>query len=83
MMGVPHDECNSVGSLVAIKTIVNEFAAYAKLSEMVKAKMISVSRTSLTIKIKINTINLLLFVDRNVLNESQRIHCADFPTPGP
>ena len=43
IMGVPSDECHLVAGLVAIKTIVNEFAAYAKLSELVKAGTISVS----------------------------------------
>ena len=42
-MGVPTAECDLVASLVALKTIVNEFAAYAKLSEYIKAGTISVS----------------------------------------
>lgn len=43
LMGVPTAECDLVASLVALKTIVNEFAAYAKLSEYIKAGTISVS----------------------------------------
>lgn len=46
-MGVPNEECDLVAGLVAIKTIVNEFAAYAKLSELIKAKQISVSYAAL------------------------------------
>jgi len=41
LMGVPNEECDTVAGLVAIKTIVNEFAAYAKLSELIKLKAIS------------------------------------------
>ena len=47
LMGVPNEECDLVAGLVAIKTIVNEFAAYAKLSELIKAKQISVSYAAL------------------------------------
>ncbi len=42
-MGVPSEECDLVAGLVALKTIVNEFAAYSKLSEYIAAGMISVS----------------------------------------
>lgn len=42
LMGVPAEECDLVASLVALKTIVNEFAAYAKLAEYKKAGIISV-----------------------------------------
>lgn len=41
-MGVPADECDLVANLVALKTVVNEFAAYAKLSEYKKQGIISV-----------------------------------------
>jgi hypothetical protein len=34
-MGVPSSECELVANLVAIKTTVNEFAAYGKLSEYI------------------------------------------------
>jgi nucleoside permease NupC len=43
LMGVPSEECDLVAGLVALKTIVNEFAAYSKLSEYIAAGMISVS----------------------------------------
>ncbi len=42
LMGVPWSECDLVGNLVALKTIVNEFAAYSKLSEYIAAGLISV-----------------------------------------
>jgi pyrimidine nucleoside transport protein len=41
-MGVPPSECELVANLVAIKTIVNEFAAYGKLSEYIAQGTISV-----------------------------------------
>ena len=41
-MGVPPSECRLVGNLVALKTIVNEFAAYSKLSEYIAQGIISV-----------------------------------------
>ena len=42
LMGVPASECYLVANLVAIKTIVNEFAAYGKLSEYIAQGTISV-----------------------------------------
>ena len=42
LMGVPADECDLVANLVALKTIVNEFAAYSKLSEYIAQGIISV-----------------------------------------
>lgn len=42
-MGVPPSECDLVANLVAIKTIVNEFAAYGKLSEYIAQGVISVT----------------------------------------
>nr|CAH0104896.1 unnamed protein product [Daphnia galeata] len=41
LMGVPADECDLVANLVALKTIVNEFAAYSKLSEYIAQGIIS------------------------------------------
>ncbi|EFX87746.1 hypothetical protein DAPPUDRAFT_22032, partial [Daphnia pulex] len=41
LMGVPAAECDLVANLVALKTIVNEFAAYSKLSEYVAQGIIS------------------------------------------
>lgn len=42
LMGVPAAECDLVANLVALKTIVNEFAAYSKLSEYIAQGIISV-----------------------------------------
>jgi hypothetical protein len=42
-MGVPPSECELVGNLVALKSIVNEFAAYSKLSEYLDKKLLSVN----------------------------------------
>lgn len=42
-MGVEWDECDVVGELVALKSIVNEFAAYTKLGELKKLGKISVT----------------------------------------
>jgi len=41
LMGVPSEECDTVAGLVAIKTIVNEFAAYAKLSQLIQSGALS------------------------------------------
>ncbi|KAI9560235.1 hypothetical protein GHT06_014249 [Daphnia sinensis] len=41
LMGVPAAECDLVANLVALKTIVNEFAAYSKLSEYIAQGIIS------------------------------------------
>lgn len=42
LMGVAPSECYLVANLVALKTIVNEFAAYSKLSEYIAQGIISV-----------------------------------------
>ncbi|XP_063860890.1 solute carrier family 28 member 3-like isoform X2 [Scylla paramamosain] len=42
VMGVDWDECDEVGQLIGLKTILNEFVAYEKLSEMLKAGQLSV-----------------------------------------
>lgn len=42
LMGVPSQECGMVGDLVALKTIVNEFAAYRKLAGYIAEGVISV-----------------------------------------
>ncbi len=34
-MGVPSEDCESVARLLGLKTIVNEFAAYQRLGDMV------------------------------------------------
>ncbi|KAG1665134.1 Solute carrier family 28 member 3 [Nymphon striatum] len=41
IMGVEWDDCEQVAILVGLKTIVNEFVAYAKLRDMTEAKSIS------------------------------------------
>lgn len=43
VMGVDWAECGKVGELIGLKTILNEFVAYQKLSEMLKAGELSVS----------------------------------------
>ncbi|XP_018022198.1 solute carrier family 28 member 3-like [Hyalella azteca] len=40
-MGVPWDECHAVGTLLGLKTIVNEFVAYSAMSEMIKDDQLS------------------------------------------
>ncbi|XP_024084806.1 solute carrier family 28 member 3-like [Cimex lectularius] len=40
-MGVKHEECELVASLIGIKTIANEFIAYVKLSELKSAGKLS------------------------------------------
>ena len=47
VMGVDWAECGKVGQLIGLKTILNEFVAYEKLSEMLKAGELSVSYTEL------------------------------------
>ncbi|KAG7167256.1 Solute carrier family 28 member 3-like 2 [Homarus americanus] len=42
VMGVDWSECDKVGELIGIKTIVNEFVAYARLAEMKNAGDLSV-----------------------------------------
>ncbi|CAH2084242.1 unnamed protein product [Euphydryas editha] len=41
MMGVPWEECELVGSLIGLKTVVNEFVAYQRLGEMKNAGLLS------------------------------------------
>ena len=40
IMGVPWEECEDVGTLIGLKTVVNEFVAYQRLGEMKKQKRI-------------------------------------------
>ena len=42
LMGIPAGECGLVANLLAMKTIVNEFAAYGQLSEYIAKGLISV-----------------------------------------
>ncbi|XP_044741587.1 solute carrier family 28 member 3-like [Chrysoperla carnea] len=41
IMGVDWDECEHVGNLIALKTVVNEFAAYKELGEMKKKGLLN------------------------------------------
>lgn len=41
IMGVPSVDCEKVARLVGLKTVVNEFAAYQRLGELVKNNQIS------------------------------------------
>ena len=41
LMGVPWAEADKVGSLMGIKTVLNEFVAYAELEKMIKAGLLS------------------------------------------
>lgn len=75
MMGIPDDECDEIGHVVGLKTIVNEFAAYKKLSEYVADGLISVH-----VFIDINVINdyLVIFFSRNDPKPSRHTHCVVF-----
>jgi pyrimidine nucleoside transport protein len=44
-MGVTWEECEEVGRLVGIKTVVNEFVAYEQLGESKRANLLSVSNS--------------------------------------
>ncbi|XP_072937402.1 uncharacterized transporter YutK-like [Epargyreus clarus] len=41
LMGVPWEECELVGSLIGLKTVVNEFVAYQRMGEMLKEGLLS------------------------------------------
>ena len=43
VMGVQWSECHDVGTLIGIKTFINEFVAYSSLSDMMKEGKLSVS----------------------------------------
>lgn len=43
VMGVDWAECDKVGELIGLKTILNEFVAYQRLAEMLEAGELSVS----------------------------------------
>lgn len=43
MAGVPWKECEYVGTLIGLKTVINEFAAYQKLGIYKKQGVLSVS----------------------------------------
>ncbi|CAH2264224.1 jg22477 [Pararge aegeria aegeria] len=41
LMGVPWEECEHVGTLIGLKTIVNEFVAYQRMGQMKKDGLLS------------------------------------------
>ncbi|CAG9573732.1 unnamed protein product [Danaus chrysippus] len=41
LMGVPWEECELVGSLIGLKTVVNEFVAYQRMGEMKREGLLS------------------------------------------
>ncbi|EFX87744.1 hypothetical protein DAPPUDRAFT_96692 [Daphnia pulex] len=41
IMGIPAEECDQIGHVVALKTIVNEFVAYRQLSEYMAKGLVS------------------------------------------
>lgn len=43
IMGIPWEECEKVGEIIAAKNIINEFVAYEKLGNLKKAGDITVS----------------------------------------
>lgn len=43
IIGIPWQDCEKIGSVIALKTIINEFVAYEKLGELKKAASITVS----------------------------------------
>ena len=46
-MGVQWSECHEVGILIGLKTIVNEFVAYAELAKKISAGTLSVKKLNL------------------------------------
>ena len=49
IMGVAWDDCFVVAELLGIKTFVNEFVAYEKLSEFIKNRRQMLSGTKLSV----------------------------------
>lgn len=43
VLGVDWSECDKVGKLIGLKTIINEFVAYEELAKMLEAGELSVS----------------------------------------
>jgi concentrative nucleoside transporter, CNT family len=46
-MGTDWQDCDEVGRLVGIKTVLNEFIAYVQLGDMIKNQTISVNEWTL------------------------------------
>lgn len=43
IIGIPWEDCEKIGAVIATKTIINEFVAYERLGELKKNHLISVS----------------------------------------
>lgn len=43
IIGVPWEDCEKIGKVIATKTIVNEFVAYQRLGELKSTGQVSVS----------------------------------------
>ena len=43
MLGVEESECQHAGELLALKMLVNEYVAYAKLAEKIEVRSITVN----------------------------------------
>ena len=71
-MGVPSSECELVANLVAIKTIVNEFAAYGKLSEYIAQGTISVIHLNSSIKFELTSSQRYFIFVSALINELLR-----------
>lgn len=75
-MGVPASECGLVAELVALKTIVNEFVAYKRLSEFIAQGLISVSVIVPVVHVMFMEFKVLLCRDRNAERPLQRSLCV-------
>lgn len=56
IIGIPWEDCEKVGAVIAAKNIVNEFVAYKKLGELKKDHSISVSTDLLTVTFSFNNL---------------------------
>jgi pyrimidine nucleoside transport protein len=85
LMGVPASECYLVANLVAIKTIVNEFAAYSKLSEYIAQGIISVTRINEYPIVFFLIFKIVFFSCNNIQKRSETIATfalCGFANPG-
>lgn len=60
IMGIPWEECEKVGEIIAAKNIVNEFVAYEKLGHLKKAGEITVSQTGYNIRKKFDSLSTII-----------------------
>lgn len=44
ILGIPWEDCENVGKIIASKTIINEFVAYERLGKMKTSGLISVKK---------------------------------------